>query len=219
MVVSEWLGGFGIDEGMLVPVISARDRWLKPGGVMIPRVVTAWAALVHDRYLEDMVDFLRDDPYGLSLDELVDKTVNEILYSGNHRHLTAGDRRSETGRLWTTEAEVIPLERAQAPHEGRDGAPCAPPRYCQRPCTLVQRRARNGHLPLRRTRRSTHSLGDDDSPAELACATHAGHGGPAPESRPPRPGRPGPGQVGRSRCPARDWEEHDEQAIWQEIVD
>ena len=37
VIVSEWLGGFGIDEGMLVPVIVARDRWLKPGGVMIPR--------------------------------------------------------------------------------------------------------------------------------------------------------------------------------------
>ena len=32
LIVSEWLGGFGIDEGMLVPVIAARDRWLKPGG-------------------------------------------------------------------------------------------------------------------------------------------------------------------------------------------
>ena len=49
VIVSEWLGGFGIDEGMLVPVIVARDRWLKPGGVMIPRLVMAWAALVHDR--------------------------------------------------------------------------------------------------------------------------------------------------------------------------
>ena len=29
VIVSEWLGGFGIDEGMLVPVIAARDR-LKP---------------------------------------------------------------------------------------------------------------------------------------------------------------------------------------------
>jgi hypothetical protein len=36
VIVSEWLAGFGIDEGMLVPVIAARDRWLKPGGVMVP---------------------------------------------------------------------------------------------------------------------------------------------------------------------------------------
>ena len=59
VIVSEWLGGFGIDEGMLVPVIVARDRWLKPGGVMIPRLVMAWAALVHDRYLGDVAGAAR----------------------------------------------------------------------------------------------------------------------------------------------------------------
>ena len=94
VIVSEWLGGFGIDEGMLVPVIVARDRWLKPGGVMIPRLVTAWAALVHDRYLAEMVEFLRDNPYGLRFDDLVEKTVNEIFYSGTFRHLAARDKRS-----------------------------------------------------------------------------------------------------------------------------
>src|SRR6266487_4521899 len=117
VIVSEWLGGFGIDEGMLVPVIAARDRWLKPGGVMIPRLVTAWAALVHDRYLAEMVEFLRNSPYGLRFDDLVDKTVNEIFYSGTFRHLAAGDRRSEAGQLWTTDAALIPLRQAQAPHE------------------------------------------------------------------------------------------------------
>ena len=90
VIVSEWLGGFGIDEGMLAPVIAARDRWLKPDGVMIPRSVTAWVALVYDRYLGEMVEFLRDNPYGLRFDDLVDKTVNEILYSGSFRHLAAG---------------------------------------------------------------------------------------------------------------------------------
>ena len=38
VIVSEWLGGFGIDEGLLVPVIAARDRWLKPGGAMISQL-------------------------------------------------------------------------------------------------------------------------------------------------------------------------------------
>ena len=61
VLVSEWLGGFGIDEGMLVPVIAARDRWLKPGGTMIPSSVTAWVALVHDRYLGEMLEFLSSE--------------------------------------------------------------------------------------------------------------------------------------------------------------
>ena len=108
VIVSEWLGGFGIDEGMLVPVIAARDRWLKPGGVMIPRSVTAWVALVHDHYLAETVEFLRDTPYGLRFDDLVEKTVNEISYSGSFRHLAASDKRSDASRLWTTDAEPDP---------------------------------------------------------------------------------------------------------------
>ena len=64
-----------------------------------------------------MVEFLRDNPYGLRFDDLVEKTVNEILYSGTFRHLAAGDTRSEPARLWTTDADLIPLEQAQAPHE------------------------------------------------------------------------------------------------------
>ena len=117
VVVSEWLGGFGIDEGMLVPVIAARDRWLKPGGSMIPSSVTAWAALVHDRYLGEMLEFLGDTPYGVKLDALIDRTVNEIHYSGSYHHLVAGDLRSEPSALWTTDAGDITLEDAQAPHE------------------------------------------------------------------------------------------------------
>ena len=113
VIVSEWLGGFGIDEGMLAPVITARDRWLKPGGVMIPRSVTAWTALVHDRYLAEMVEFLRDNPYDLTFDDLVEKTVNEIIYSGTFRHLAARDARSEATQLWTTDADLIPLERRE----------------------------------------------------------------------------------------------------------
>ena len=89
VIVSEWLGGSGIDEGMPGPVIAARDRWLKPGGVMIPRLVTAWTALAGDRYSGEMVQFLRDNPYGLTLDPLAEMTVNEIFYSGTFRHLAA----------------------------------------------------------------------------------------------------------------------------------
>jgi hypothetical protein len=117
VIVSEWLGGFGIDEGMLVPVIMARDRWLKPGGMMIPSSVTAWTAQVHDRYLDEMVEFLRANPYGLDLEGLIDKTVNEVSYSGGFRHLAAGDRRSESSPLWTTNAGLITLEQARAPQE------------------------------------------------------------------------------------------------------
>ena len=218
VVVSEWLGGFGIDEGMLVPVIAARDRWLKPGGVMIPRSVTAWAALVHDRYLEDAVGFLRDNPYGLRLDDLVDKTVNEILYSGTFRHLAPADLRSDPSPLWTTDASLISLEQAQAPHE-------ADTRLTVRDHGAANALALWFSATL--TPGSSLSVGPGDPPTHWGMTT-------APLSRPVEVT---PGMVVRARVrttparssgtwtswaialPGADWEEHDEQAVWEEIED
>ncbi len=217
-IVSEWLGGFGIDEGMLVPVILARDRWLKPGGVMIPRSVTAWAALVHDRYLGETVEFLRDNPYGVALEELVEKTVNEISYSGGFRHLAAGDSRSEASRLWTTDVGLIPLEQAQAPHEAEFLLP-------------VHHHGTANALALWFSAELapgiTLSVGPGDPPTHWGMTT-------APLRSPVELT---PGMVVRARVrtalarpagtwtswaiamPDAEWEEHDEQSIWEEIDD
>jgi SAM-dependent methyltransferase len=218
VIVSEWLGGFGIDEGMLVPVIAARDRWLEPGGVMIPRSVTAWAALVHDRYLGDTVEFLRANPYGLDLEDLVERTVNEISYSGGFRHLAAGDRRSEPSRLWTTDVGTIPLEQAQSPHEAEG---------------LLHVRAHGTANALALWFSAelapgiSLSVGPGDPPTHWGMTTAPLH----------RPVELTPGMVVRARvrtAPARpagtwtswaiampgaDWEEHDEQSVWVEIDD
>ena len=218
VVVSEWLGGFGIDEGMLVPVIAARDRWLKPGGIMIPHSVTAWAALVHDRYLADMVAFLHDNPYGIKLDDLIEKTVNEISYSGTFRHLATGDKRSEPSRLWTTDAEHITLEQARAPHE-------AEVRLRVRDHGTANALAFWFSATL--APGVSLSVGPGDPPTHWGMTT-------APLRSPVELT---PGMVVRARvrtAPARpigtwtswaialpdaDWEEHDEQAIWEEIDD
>ena len=218
VIVSEWLGGFGIDEGMLAPLIAARDRWLKPGGAMIPHSVTAWTALVHDRHLAETIDFLRDNPFGLNLENLVEKTVNEIIYSGTFRHLAAGDRRSEPRQLWTTNANRIPLEQAQAPHEAETQLP-------------VHDHGTANALALWFTAELAPgislSVGPGDPPTHWGMTT-------APLRSPVELT---PGMVVRARvrtAPARpvgtwtswaiampgaDWEEHDEQSVWEEIDD
>jgi SAM-dependent methyltransferase len=218
VIVSEWLGGFGVDEGMLVPVIAARDRWLKPGGAMIPSSVTAWAGLVHDSYFGEIVGFLRDDPYGLRMDGLVEMTVNEILYSGSFRHLTAADRRSEPGRLWTTDAKLIPLEEAQAPHEAETLLQVRDPGTANALALWFSADLAPG-LSL--------SVGPGDPPTHWGMTT-------APLRSPLELA---PGMVVRARvrtAPARpmgtwtswavampgaDWEEHDERSVWEEIDD
>ena len=216
VIVSEWLGGFGIDEGMLAPVIAARDRWLKPGGVMIPRSVTAWAALVHDRYLDETLDFLRDNPYGLRLDGLVEMTVNEISYSGTFRHLAASDMRSEPGRMWTTDAFLISLEEAQAPHEAETLLHCREHGTANALALWFSAELAPG-ISL--------SVGPGDPPTHWGMTT-------APLRSPieltpdtgvrakvrTAPARPvGTWTSWAIAMPGVDWEEHDEQSIWVEI--
>lgn len=36
VIISEWMGFYLVHEGMLGAVIHARDKWLKPGGLMLP---------------------------------------------------------------------------------------------------------------------------------------------------------------------------------------
>ncbi len=218
LIVSEWLGGFGIDEGMLPPVIAARDRWLKPGGQMIPRSVTAWTALVHDRHLAETMEFLRDDAYGFRLDPLVEMTVNEILYSGSSRHLSDRARRSEPGRLWTTDARAVPLDVAGSPHEAEVLLRVHEPGTANALALWFSAELASG-VPL--------SVGPGDPPTHWGMTM-------APLRAPVRV-TPGTGVRARVRtAPARpmgtwtrwaialpgaDWEEHDERSVWQEIED
>ena len=218
VIVSEWLGGFGIDEGMLAPVIAARDRWLKPGGVMIPHTVTAWTALVHDRYLADMIEFLREDPFGLKLEVLVEDTVNEIIYSGTFRHLAADDLRSEPRQLWTTNADRIPLEQAQAPHQAETLLP-------------VHDRGTANALALWFSAELAPgislSVGPGDPPthwgmttAPLRSAVQLTPGIAVRARVRTAPARPmGTWTRWAIALPGADWEEHDEQSVWEEIDD
>ena len=166
---------------------------------MIPRVVTAWTALVHDRYSGEMVQFLRDNPYGLNLDDLAEMTVNEIFYSGTFRHLAAGDRRSEPGRLWTTDAELISLEQAQAPHQAETLLPVRDYGTANALALWFSAELAPG---------VSLSVGPGDPPTHWGMTT-------APLRRPAQlrpgmavrakvrttqPGRPGHGRVGPSRC-------------------
>jgi len=218
VIVSEWLGGFGIDEGMLVPVIAARDRWLKPGGTMIPRSVTAWTALVHDRYVGEAVQFLRDNPYGLRLDNLVEMTINEIFYSGTFRHLAVDDRRSEPSALWTTDANLVTFDEAQAPHEAEVVLQVNEHGWANALALWFSAELAPG---------TSLRVGPGDPPTHWGMTTAPLRG----------PVELTPGTAVRSRVrtilarpvgtwtswaialPGSDWQEHDEQAVWQEIDD
>lgn len=67
IIISEWMGYCLLYEAMLPSVLWARDRYLKPDGLLVPSVSTIWAAPVSDpEYVTDFITFW-DDVYGFDM--------------------------------------------------------------------------------------------------------------------------------------------------------
>lgn len=57
VIVSEWMGYALLHESMLNSVISARDRWLKPGGLMLPDKAELFIVPINDLVVEERLSF------------------------------------------------------------------------------------------------------------------------------------------------------------------
>lgn len=60
VIVSETLGSFGVDENTLEFTIDARDRFLKPNGVLIPQGLHLHLAPVESKSIHAKIEFWRD---------------------------------------------------------------------------------------------------------------------------------------------------------------
>ena len=112
VIVSEWLGGYGVDENLLPVIVQARDRWLKPGGSMIPRSVSSWIAPAYDEMLDQDVEFWKQRPYGVDLSAISEKLSRRLLCCRNNvreEHLLAEPR-----MMWELDAASVTLEQATA---------------------------------------------------------------------------------------------------------
>ncbi|GLJ36355.1 hypothetical protein SUGI_0729770 [Cryptomeria japonica] len=71
VIVSEWMGYMLLYESMLSTVISARDRWLKPGGLILPSHATLYLApITHPERYSDSIDFW-NDVYGIDMSPML----------------------------------------------------------------------------------------------------------------------------------------------------
>ncbi|XXG60424.1 hypothetical protein AAC387_Pa04g2339 [Persea americana] len=67
VIISEWMGYMLLYESMLSSVITARDRWLKPGGIILPSHATLYMAPVtHPERYSESIDFWRN-VYGIDM--------------------------------------------------------------------------------------------------------------------------------------------------------
>ena len=67
LIVSEWMGYFLLFEGMLDSVLAARDRYLAPGGTMLPNRCTLSLVAVADPLRYDRLVGFWSDVYGFRM--------------------------------------------------------------------------------------------------------------------------------------------------------
>jgi len=79
IIISEWMGYFLLYESMLNTVLLARDKYLKPDGIMLPDSATLYIAAIEDQeYKEEKINFW-DDVYGFDYSCIKDIALREPL--------------------------------------------------------------------------------------------------------------------------------------------
>ncbi|XP_052687158.1 protein arginine N-methyltransferase 1-like [Crassostrea angulata] len=79
IIISEWMGYCLFYESMLQTVIYARDKWLKPGGLIFPDRATLYVAAIEDRqYKDDKINFW-DNVYGFDMSAIRKVAISEPL--------------------------------------------------------------------------------------------------------------------------------------------
>lgn len=64
VVVADQIGRFGFEAGVVDYFVDARERFLKPGGILIPNRIELWAAPVEHPALFSQTQFWRNLPAG-----------------------------------------------------------------------------------------------------------------------------------------------------------
>ncbi|KAB1209024.1 Protein arginine N-methyltransferase PRMT10 [Morella rubra] len=111
VIISEWMGYFLLRESMFDSVICARDRWLKPTGVMYPSHARMWVAPIrsgltdqklndYEETMDDWYNFMNDTKtnYGVDMSVLTKPFSEEqkkyylqtSLWSNLHPHQVIG---------------------------------------------------------------------------------------------------------------------------------
>jgi SAM-dependent methyltransferase len=115
VIVSEWMGAYGVDENMLAPLLVARDRYLKPGGIMLPEQVTAWIAPTWDDRRDHELNFWRNKPYDLDLSLISDYTAHEVFFC--EQNISEDTLLAAAQPLWTTDVYNYSLDDAKSPFQ------------------------------------------------------------------------------------------------------
>jgi precorrin-6B methylase 2 len=114
VIVSEWMGGFGVDENMLAPLVMTRERHLRAGGTIVPGRITAHLAPAAIPELDESIGHWRGRPHGVDLSVIARLTAHETVHS--QTHLEPRDLLAEPAVMWTHDPYTCSLAEADAPY-------------------------------------------------------------------------------------------------------
>jgi protein arginine N-methyltransferase 1 len=112
VIISEWMGGMGIDENMLAPLVIARDRWLSEGGTIIPARVTAFLAPMWVPEIAQELSHWRSRPHGVDFGPIAERTANETVMA--QFPVTTDDLLAAPQAMWSHDAHTCTLATADA---------------------------------------------------------------------------------------------------------
>lgn len=80
VIVSEWMGMFALTEAMFESVCRARDRHLKPGGLMIPGSIKMCLTPIQEDklYAEHGLGFWKEDLYGFDYTPMINAEIADL---------------------------------------------------------------------------------------------------------------------------------------------
>ncbi|KAM3859047.1 protein arginine N-methyltransferase 8-B [Diretmus argenteus] len=79
IIISEWMGYCLFYESMLNTVIFARDKWLKPGGLMFPDRAALYVVAIEDRQYKDFKIHWWENVYGFDMSCIRNVAMREPL--------------------------------------------------------------------------------------------------------------------------------------------
>lgn len=80
IIISEWMGYCLFYESMLDTVLYARDKWLKPDGMLFPDRATLFVIGIEDRQYKDEKINWWDDVYGFDMSPIRKVSLQNLLF-------------------------------------------------------------------------------------------------------------------------------------------
>merc|ERR1711910_228734 len=111
IIISEWMGYCLFYESMLDTVLFARDKWLRPGGLMFPDRATLYVTAIEDRqYKEDKIHWW-DDVYGFDMSSIRKVALTEPIVDVVDRNQVV------TNNCLIREIDIQTIKKEEIPFE------------------------------------------------------------------------------------------------------